>query len=143
MTSQASSQVDPWFKSLIETCLATLYLLNLDGCPAADSVGKTAQLWVRLLWDKPRSGWHEQADGPRIRKAFAAIAETRTRWPSPAVFWDVLPKRAEPSATLIGAGFGREREREALACRQRWLHDLGRENSGDIIPGHPNAPVEA
>jgi hypothetical protein len=121
---------------LIAQSLATLYLLNLDGCPAADTVGKTAKLWVRLLWDKPRSGWHEQADSERIRNAFAAIAETCRRWPSPAVFWDLLPKRAEPNPnTTIGPGWGREREREALQARDAWLKQLGLNHAGEPLEG--------
>ena len=133
MTSSQISPVAPWFKAQIETSLATLYLLSLDGCPAADQVGNTAKLWVRLLWDKPRNGWHEQADAPRLRKAFASIAETCKRWPSPAVFLEHLPKRDEPKTTMIGAGWGREREADALRCRDRWLADLGLNIAGEPV----------
>jgi hypothetical protein len=134
MNSSQNSPVDPWFKELIQTCLASLYLLSLDGCPAADQVGNTSRLWVRLLWDKPRSGWVQQLDDPRIRQAFASIAETCKRWPSPAVFWDHLPKRPEPKrGTAIGPGWGRERQREADEARDRWLAELGYDAAGNRI----------
>lgn len=135
MTSSQTSPA-PWFQSLIERSLATLYLLNLDGCPAADLIGKNAHLWVRLLWDKPHGGWHQEIDEPRIRQAFATIAETCTRWPSPAVFWDKLPRRPDPKQhTAIGPGWGRERQREADQCMAAWLKDLGYDRSGDPIAG--------
>lgn len=134
MTSSQTSPVAPWFQTLISQCLASLYLLNLDGCPAADQVGKTAQLWVRLLWDKPRGGWYEKLDDQRIRGAFASIAHTCGRWPSPNVFWEHLPRRPEPEkGTAIGPGYGREREAEALACRDRWLEQLGLDHSGNRV----------
>lgn len=81
---------------------------------------------MRLLWDKPRDGWREDLDAPRIRAAFRDIANNCRQWPSPEAFWSRLPKRPEPDAKrTIGQGWGREREREALECRARWLRDLG------------------
>lgn len=134
-SSQTSHKpIEPWFETLIQQALASLYLLNLEGCPAADSVGKTTRLWLRLLWDKPRSGWVQQLDDPRIRQAFAHIAETSKRWPSPAVFWESLPKRPEPpKGSTIGAGWGRERQREALECMDRWLAELGYDRTGSPV----------
>lgn len=97
-------------------------------------VGKTAKLWVRLLWDKPHSGWREDLDAPRIRAAFEDIANSCRRWPSPEVFWSRLPKRPEPNAkTTIGPGWGRERQRDALACRDRWLAQLGLNHAGEPL----------
>jgi hypothetical protein len=143
MTSP-NTEAPLWFSKLIETCLAGLYLLNLDGCPAADSVGKTARLWVRLLWDDPRVRWHEEADTPRIREAFRSMASGCNRWPAPAKFWEHVRDRPKPTGKqLFGPEFGREREREALHLRKLWLESLGRDHAGDIIPGHPNAPVES
>ena len=139
MTSQ--THPEPWFPALIAKCLAAMYLLSLEGCPAADALDKTAQLWVRLLWDDRRVQWHEQADDARIRAAFASMGAACKRWPTPAVFWEHLPKREAPRGKMLGAGYGRERQAEALAHMQGWLESLGRDRNGDIIPGHPNAPV--
>lgn len=124
---------EPWFEQLIATCLASLYLLALDGSPAADQVGKTARLWVALLWERQRGGWRQDIDDPRIRQAFATLAQSRTRWPSPAVFWEALPKRPEPEHKLLGPGWGREREAEALAGMRRWLRSLGLDEHGNPI----------
>ena len=134
MTSSQTSPPAPWFEQLIRECLATLYLLNLDGCPAADQVGKTATLWVRLLWTKPRAGWHEEADSQRLRDGFKSIAETCKRFPSPAVFLEHLPKRQQPKAhTAIGYGWGRERQAEALEARGWWLESLGLNEAGEPL----------
>lgn len=144
MTSQTNPPA-PWFTRLIGQCLASLYLLGLDGVPAGENTEKLAALWVRLLWEKPiHGGWCEQIDAPRLRAAFAKIAETSKRWPAPATFWEVLPERARPPSnrTLANSDFGRERQAEALRARDAWLESLGRDQSGDIIPGHPNAPQE-
>lgn len=111
-----------------------MYLLSLDGCPAADQTVNTAKLWVRLLWEKPRAGWHEEADSPRLRAAFKSIAESCKRFPSPAVFWEHLPKRQQPKAhTAIGYGWGRERQAEALKARDAWLADLGLDHAGEPL----------
>lgn len=137
MTSSQTSP-DPWFNELIGTCLASLYLLTLEGCPAADQVGKTAKLWVRLLWDDRRVRWHQEADDARIRAAFASMAATLTRWPAPAKFWEHLKDRPKPKAseTLLNPQWGREREAEALACRDRWLADLGLNQWGEPLEVH-------
>jgi hypothetical protein len=118
-------------------------LLGLDGVPAGENTDKVAAVWVRLLWAKPLlGGWNEELDAARLRAAFAKIAETSKRWPSHAMFIEVLPERPKPPASrsLADHEFGRERERDALRCRDRWLESLGRNQSGDIIEGHPNAP---
>jgi hypothetical protein len=133
-----TSEVHPWFDSLIRRCLATLYLLNLDGCPAADALDKAGTLWVRLLWEKPRSGWIESQDDARIRKAFAHIAHTAKRWPSPMVFWDCIEDRAPPPrhATrdgLLAPDWGRENEAEALGIMVRQFAELGRDRYGSLI----------
>lgn len=143
MTSQTLPPA-PWFTRLIGQCLATVYLLGLDGVPAGENTDKLAAVWVRVLWDKPlHGGWIEELDAPRIRAAFAKIAETSKRWPSPAHFWEVLPERARPPAnrTLADHQWGRERQAEALRSRDAWLESLGRDHNGEVIAGHPNAAV--
>jgi hypothetical protein len=139
MTSSQTSPPEPWFQSLIEQSLTAIYLLNLDGCPAADTVGKTARIWVRVLWNKPHGGWHQDTDTPRIRQAFSDIAETCVRWPQPAVFWDKLPRRPSPTkqAAAVGPDWGRERQREADQCMAAWLRDLGYTRAGDPIEAAP------
>ena len=123
--------------------MAGLYLLNLDGCPAADSVGKTAKLWVRLLWEK--RDWHEVSDRQRIRDGFASMANDCKRWPAPATFWEHLP-RPEPRKLggRMEAHEGRERQAEALECQRLQFADLGRDRWGNVIsPEALPAPTPA
>lgn len=137
MTSQTP---ETWFAPLISRSLAALYLLNLDGCPAADALDKTAKLWVKLLWEKPRSGWDEEKDNARIRKAFFHIANTAKRWPSPTVFWECLEDRAPPKKEFKGDGqlepeWGRERQTEALEAMDAWCRSLGIDRWGNPLEG--------
>lgn len=134
MTSSQTSPPEPWFQALMQQSLAALYLLNLDGCPAADVVDKTAKLWVRVLWAKPHGGWDKDSDTPRIRAAFSDIAENCIRWPQPAVFWDKLPRKSvQESKSQIGPNWGRERQREADIAKAAWLKDLGYDRNGEPI----------
>lgn len=111
-----------------------MYLLNLEGCPAADQLSKTGAVWVKLLWNKPRAGWHEEADSQRLRDGFKSIAETCARWPNPKVFLEHLPKRQQPKAhTAIGYGWGRERQAEALEAKAWWLESLGMNEAGEPV----------
>jgi hypothetical protein len=140
MTLQTKTQPAPWFSQLIAECLATLYLLNLEGCPAADSVGKTARIWERMLWEKSYNGWDEGKDDPRIRAAFKSIAHRCKRWPNPAVFWEHLPNRpavASASGSTLDPDWGRERERDVFACMDRWCASLGIDRMGN-----PLNPIE-
>lgn len=115
--------------------MASLYLLNLEGCPAADQVEKTAKLWVRLIWDDHRVSWHQQADDARIRATFASIAANVTRWPAPAKFWEHLKERPRPpaSSTLMHPRAGRENEPEVLANMVKQFAEFGRDRWGNVV----------
>lgn len=107
-------------------------------------MGKTAKLWVRLLWDNPQQRWHEGADSQRIRKAFASLASTVTRWPTPALFWSHLPGREmPPGVTAIGPGWGRDREEDALAGMRRQFDDLGLDRWGYPKPPEIDRKTQA
>jgi hypothetical protein len=100
---------------LIGEGLASLYLLSLDGCPAADATPAVGRLWTADLWNSQRRDWHMEADGPCIRSAFETLRQTCHRWPSPAKFWEVLPSRKPPEDTLLPARvFTLEERRENL-----------------------------
>jgi hypothetical protein len=125
MTSQkTSSPPPPWFTQLIGEGLASLYLLSLDGCPAADSTSAVTGLWSRLVWEGAHRDWHEQADTPCIRRAFKSIATHSDRWPTPSKLIGALPERDKPTGNLLGE-VDSARRRDALACEQRWRRDLG------------------
>jgi hypothetical protein len=88
--------VPPWFSTLIGEGLAALYLLCLEGCPAADATPAVRALWINVLWSSRRVDWHEEADASRIKAAFAGLCGTCTRWPAPVRFWEALPSRPAP-----------------------------------------------
>ena len=91
-------------------------------------------MWVKVLWNARRAAWHEQADSQRLRDGFKSIAETCARWPNPKVFLEHLPKRQDPNPNQsIGAGLGRERQADALRCRDAWLESLGMNLAGEPV----------
>lgn len=107
--------VPTWFSTLIREGLATLYLLNLEGYPAADTAGSTADIWVEFLWKSRKREWHAEADTPCIRAAFAKLVGTCHRWPAPAKFWECLPERQPfEGRTLPGRVFSMEERRENM-----------------------------
>jgi hypothetical protein len=110
-----------------------LYSLSLEGSPGADTLPVTGEVWVRDLWDSRRRYWMEDGDVQCIRQAFATLRQTCTRWPTPAKFWDALPPRPHGEQKLLGPGWGREREAEALACMREWCKDRGFTTAGDRI----------
>lgn len=118
MTKQPD-RAPTWFSQEIRTGLASLYVLCLDGSPAADVVGATTDLWIRVLWTSGRRQWHAEADGPCIRAAFAQLSSSCHRWPAPARFWEVLPQRAPPTDRALPAKVFTLDERRANLDRLR------------------------
>lgn len=119
---QQPTTIPAWFSTLIGEGLASLYLLSLEGCPAADATPAVGRLWTSDLWHSKRRAWHMEADEPCIRAAFTTLRQTCTRWPAPAKFWEVLPSRAAPTdAALPSRVFTLEERRENL----RKLRQIG------------------
>lgn len=71
-----------WFFNAISDGLSLLYTLSLPSTPASDMIGKTAAVWVSVLWGGPQA-WDEARDTERIAEAFAHLARTAERWPAP------------------------------------------------------------
>lgn len=126
MTTKPTTPPD-WFSTLIGQGLASLYLLCLDGCPAADATPAVGRLWASVLWNSPRCDWHMEADTARIRAAFAALCGTCHRWPAPAKFWEVLPARAAPTDLALPSRVFSMEERRANLRR---LAEMGKELLG-------------
>lgn len=104
-----------------------MYLLCLEGCPAADVTAAVGRLWTTDLWNSPRREWHMEADAPCIRAAFETMRQTCHRWPTPAKFWEVLPARRAPENTMLPARvFTLEERRENL----RKLREIGEDLLG-------------
>lgn len=87
--------VPTWFAGAISDGLSILYTLNLPNTPAADVIGKTAAVWVQVLWGRPVA-WQQERDTERIASAFADLARTADRWPAPKHLQ--LPDVPEPLA---------------------------------------------
>lgn len=141
MNSQTASHQEPfpdWFTAAVSRGLSTLYLLSLEGCPAADSTKTVGALWAKLLWEKARGNWQEIHDKRRIADAFAAIATDAKRWPTPAVFLEHLPARPVNHKTggELHPDWGRERQAEALECMYRQFEELGRDRNGTLVANH-------
>jgi hypothetical protein len=130
MNPNTEPTVPGWFMKAIASGLQALYAMSLEGTPGADVLPATVRVWAFDLWQSKRRYWVEDGDAECIRRAFQTLRETCTRWPTQPKFWDALPERPAGEFKAIGPGWGRERESDALACRARWLRDLGVDELG-------------
>lgn len=62
-----------------------------------DLIEGTAAMWVEALTDD--RVWDQQLDGPRFRKAFVKLSQTRRQWPAPADFLEAMPPREQLALT--------------------------------------------
>jgi len=90
----ASNPVPDWFHDLVIEGVQMLYALSLQGCPSAETLTLTAQVWIDTMW---RSGtvWQEAADAARLHDAFVRIAGTTDRWPAPKQVLNCVSGRQE------------------------------------------------
>jgi hypothetical protein len=85
-----------WFREVVATGIARLYVLRLEGAPAADTLDAVENVWCDALWHAPVA-WQEAVDYRRLEAGFVALAGRITRWPAPRAVLDVLPSRpAQP-----------------------------------------------
>ena len=71
-----------------------LATLGFEGQPAAEVVPMTVQVWLKAICR--RRVFEQGPDTPRIREAFAMLAERSKRWPSPSDFIECLPSNVVP-----------------------------------------------
>lgn len=81
-----------WFVEVIAEGIAKLYVLRLEGAPAADTLDGVEMVWVEALWYSGKV-WDEGLDYDRLRQAFVYLVQTMTRWPAPRMLTDHLPAR--------------------------------------------------
>lgn len=86
-----------WIHNEILDGLSRLLCLGLDRTPAMDLIEGTAAMWVEALTDD--RVWDQQLDGPRFRKAFVKLSQTRRQWPAPADFLEAMPPREQLALT--------------------------------------------
>lgn len=87
-----------WVQDEFLTGFQMLALLGLEGAPATEVLPMTVQVWLKAVC---RNRVFDQSeDTPRIREAFAMLAERSTRWPTPADFLASLPTNVVPFQRL-------------------------------------------
>jgi len=90
-----------WLDAVIAEGLAALAVLRLPGCPAADTINLTADIWGRALMAVPHLVWDEHRDRARLQAAFARLCIECDEWPGPKQLLRWLPER-EPLPALPG-----------------------------------------
>ncbi|WP_298438002.1 hypothetical protein [Geobacter sp.] len=80
-----------WKRTAIAGGLAALVAANLKNAPAVDTIGYTADIWLRMA----ATCTIPEIDAPRIEAAFAAILDQATEWPEPRALKEHLPRRPE------------------------------------------------
>lgn len=83
-----------WLKDSIINGMQGLLALRLESAPAVDTIQATALVWLKVF-ESRNIAWDESADRERIRDAFRTLAAICKRWPSPADFFENLPKRKQ------------------------------------------------
>lgn len=69
--------------------LKNLVALRLPGQPSSDTIAATAQAWIMALQAKPVA-WDADMDGLRIKQTFVRLMGSTEKWPSPALFYEML-----------------------------------------------------
>lgn len=82
-----------WITREIATGFQKLSCLALEREPAGDAMTGTVMAWTEAVTHNRE--FVEQLDAQRFRKAFVALAVTRTSWPAPRDFLDALPAREQ------------------------------------------------
>ncbi|PPD19090.1 MAG: hypothetical protein CTY18_06070 [Methylomonas sp.] len=88
---------EDWLKKAVSRGLQGLIVLHLEGAPSAETVVKTAGVWVHVMRSWPIE-WIEELDRPRLRTAFTVLAGQCRRWPAPTDLRTHLPARVYPEA---------------------------------------------
>lgn len=87
-------RAEKWFAVAIANGVQRLYVLSLDGTPAAATIELTTATWIDTLW--PTRGWRAELDETRINEGFRQLALNSERWPVPRQLLLSLPARREP-----------------------------------------------
>lgn len=88
-----------WLRECIADNLMQLIVLHLEGGPPAETLGITAQSWLRVMTGWPIA-WVEALDRQRLDAAFLQLAGQVQRWPSPSQLRALLSARVYPDPEL-------------------------------------------
>lgn len=89
-----TKRAEKWFAVAIANGVQRLYVLSLEGTPAAATIELTTATWIDTLW--PTRSWNAELDETRISEAFRQLALNSERWPVPRQLLLSLPVRLEP-----------------------------------------------
>lgn len=89
-----TKRAEKWFAVAIANGVQRLYVLSLDGTPAAATIELTTATWIDTLW--PTRAWRSALDETRINEGFRQLALNSERWPVPRQLLLSLPVRHEP-----------------------------------------------
>jgi hypothetical protein len=112
-----------WFEDEILDGLSMVFVLGLPNTPAAESIELTAQAWQVTLWNMP-TGWVQDADVWRMKKAFVQLMGRLERFPTPKQFYELLTAIERKQVTQIGSAKISDEERAANA--ERFKHEIRR-----------------
>lgn len=103
-----------WFADEILDGLSMVFVLGLPNTPAAESASLTATAWSAALWSMP-TGWVQDADVWRMKKAFIQLIGRAERFPIPKQFYELVSAIERKKVTQIGAVKISDAERAANA----------------------------
>ena len=89
-----TKKAEKWFAVAIAAGVQRLYVLSLEGTPAAATIELTTATWIDTLW--PTRNWRAALDETRINEGFRQLALNSERWPVPRQLLLSLPARREP-----------------------------------------------
>lgn len=83
---------DLWLRLEICKAFQQMLVLRLDGCPPAELVAMTAEMWVTVVGE----GMVEEIDQERVNRGFSLLLRKIKRWPQPVELLEILPTRMRP-----------------------------------------------
>jgi hypothetical protein len=112
-----------WFEDEVLDGLSMAFVLGLPNTPPAESIALTAKAWNVTLWNMP-TGWVQDADNWRMRKAFVQLMGRADRFPTPKQFYELVAGINRKPVVQIGAAKISDEERAANAARLK--RELGK-----------------
>lgn len=130
-------QAPEWFRTVVAEGIAKLYILRLEGAPAADTLEGVEMVWLETLWNCGK-GWDEAQDAARIRRGFVVMARRCSRWPAPGELLTLLPPR--PQKEKLPSPERTERERQTARRSMNTIkHILGTMSFGGSDGQRPDS----
>jgi hypothetical protein len=118
-----TQQPTDWLSMRIGQGIALLLSLRLQGAPFAGNASDIEALctgWLIALQTHP-TAWDQGFDEARLEIGFQRLANSVTRWPSPAQLFEHLPPRAAQQPT---PSITRQRTPEEQALAKQTLENL-------------------